>query len=132
MKLVPEGYFFGPFAGDIITVNLTWKNKEIQLSRVKLSGDDFIANIYGKIDLSQPMVDLGFNVADLNLAKLLQVFNKSEIAVTGKLGGLVKVTGDPFRPEIRVSGESRMPHERSSFQGELERIIIKTDLPLSH
>lgn len=121
VEISPGSLFFGPFAGDIITGNLTWKNKEIQLSRVKLSGDDFKANIYGKIDLSRPMVDLGFNVADLNLAKLLQVFNKSEIAVTGKLGGLVKVTGDPFRPEIRVSGEvSDAAMSKVPFQGELE------------
>lgn len=106
LEILPGTLVFGPFAGDISSGNLTWKDHAIQLSQIKLNGEDFKINIYGEVDLSRPVtVDLGFNVFDLNLAKLLQVFNASEIAATGKLGGLVKITGNLFQPEIRINGE---------------------------
>ncbi|MGE5604514.1 MAG: hypothetical protein ACM3YE_02350, partial [Bacteroidota bacterium] len=133
VEILPGSLVFGPFAGDIRSGNITWKDHEIQLSQIKLNGEDFKVNIYGKADLSQPlMVDLGFNVSDLNLTKLLQVFNVSEIAATGKLGGLVKVTGNPFQPEIRVNGElSDATLSSVPFHGEFEldyhqnRLIIE-------
>ena len=133
LEILPGSLVFGPFAGDISSGNLTWKDQAIQLSQIKLNGEDFKGNIYGKIDLSQPLtVDLGFNVSDLNLAKLLQFFNASEIAATGKLGGLVKVTGNPFQPEIRVNGElsdatlSSVPlHAEFELDYHQNRLIIK-------
>ncbi len=113
---------FGPFSGDINSGNLDWKDKEIQLSRIKLSGEDFKLNMYGKIDFSQPLkVDLGFNIADLSLTKLSQAFNVSLTDATGRLGGLVKVTGNPFMPEIRVNGElSNATLSSVPVQGEFE------------
>ena len=122
VEISPGSLAFGPFVGDTISGNVTWKDKELLLSGLKFSGEDFKVNIYGKIDLCQPLaVDLGFNVADLSLAKLLQVFDASGIDAAGKLSGLVKVTGNPFRPEIRVNGElSDATLGSAPFRGEFE------------
>ena len=106
VEIRPGSLAFGPFIGDIRSGALTLKGQEIQLSQVKLGGEDFKLNINGKIDIAQPYtVDLGIDVTDLNFAKLLQFFNVSGVDTTGKLGGLVKITGNPFRPEIRFNGE---------------------------
>ena len=106
VEISPGSMVFGPFAGDIRSGALTLKDQEIQLSQIKLDGEDFELNIYGKIGIAQPYtVDLGINFNGLNFPKLLQIFNISGIDATGKLGGLVKVTGELSQPEIRVNGE---------------------------
>lgn len=122
VEISPGSLVFGPFYGNILSGNVTLKDKEIQLSRIKLAGEDFKLNIYGKIDLSQPLtVDLGFNVDYLSFPKLLQVFNVSEVAATGKLSGLVKVTGNPLQPQIRVNGDlANATLSSVPFQGEFE------------
>lgn len=106
VKITPGTLAFGPFVGDIKSGNVILKDKEIRLSQVKFDGEDFKVNIYGKLDISQPLtVDLAVDLTDLSLAKLLQVFNVSEMKAAGKLGGLVRVTGNPSQPEIRFNGE---------------------------
>ena len=134
LELNPGSLVFGPFIGDIVSGNVTWKDQQIQLSRIKLNGEDFKVNIYGKIDFSQSlMVDLGFNVADLSLAKLLQVFGAPEIAAAGKLGGLVKVSGNPLQPEIRVNGElSDATLSSAPLYGEFELDYHQNRLNIEH
>ncbi len=122
LEISPSSLIFGPFSGAVSSGNIVWKEKEIQLSRIKLGGDDFKLNIYGKVDISQPItVDLGFNINDLSLAKLSQFFNVTQIEATGKLNGLVKVTGNPVQPKIRVNGElSNAALSSIPLQGEFE------------
>lgn len=122
VELSPGNLVFGPFSGEIISGSIDWKGKEIQLSRIEFSGEDSKLNMYGKIDFSQPLtVDLGINVTDLGLTKMLQVFKVSGTAVTGGLSGLVKITGNPFQPEIRVNGElSNTTLSSVPVQGEFE------------
>ncbi len=123
---------FGPFSGNISSGNFVWKEQQIQLSRIKLDGEDFAFNIYGKINISQPlMVDLGISVDNLNLTKLVQIFDLSGIDVKGSLGGLIKLTGALFQPEIKVHGEfidttlSTVP-----IQGEFELNYFKNRLDI--
>lgn len=132
---------FGPVTGGIKSGSIIWKEQEIQLSRIKLYGEDVELNIYGKIDFSQPLtLDLGINVDYIGLPKLIQVFNLSGIDIVGRVGGLVKVTGDLFRPEINIHGEllntvlSSVPvkgeFEMSYYQNRLriEQIKIRQQL----
>lgn len=124
---------FGPFSGNIKSGDIVWKEQEIQLSRIKLNGEGFALNMYGKIDFSRSLeLDLGINVDDLSIPQLIQIFNLSGIDVTGKVGGLIKLTGTPSQPVVKIHGElintalSSVP-----FQGEFElnysqkRLIIE-------
>jgi autotransporter translocation and assembly factor TamB len=113
---------FGPFSGGIKSGDFVWKGQEIQLSRIRFNGEDFALNMYGKIDFSRSLeLDLGINVDNLSLPKLVQTFNLSGIEVIGKVGGLVKITGAPSQPEIKIHGEFIDAALSSApFQGEFE------------
>jgi hypothetical protein len=105
-KFISGDINFGPFFGNIKSGDIVWKEQEIQLSRIRLNGEDFALNMYGKIDFSRSIeLDLGINVDDLSLPKLVQIFNISGIDVTGKVGGLIKLTGTPSQPELKIHGE---------------------------
>lgn len=120
--ILSDDITFGPFSGGIKSGGFVWKGQEIQLSRIRLTGEDFALNMYGKINFSQSAeVDLGINVDNLSLPKLVKTFNLSGIEVTGKVGGLVKIIGAPSQPEIKIHGEFTDAALGSApFQGEFE------------
>ena len=116
---------FGELQYPQMTARVKWAAPELEIYDTQLSGGENSISASGRIDTAKSLrCNLGFDVKNLQLRKLMQLANLPQDGFDGKFSGNIIMTGTFDNPQVRLNG--------AIAEGVLNSVPVTGEVTLSY